>query len=227
MQAVILAAGKGTRMRPLTYNMPKPMVPLLGKPKLEHTFEMLPGEIDEIILIVNYLGEQIEKYFGEKFGNKKIHYVFQKELNGTGGAIHSARDFLRDEFLVMMGDDLYHRKDIETLLQFPLGLVAKKVGNASQFGVVEVDDSHNFAGIVEKPEGVNEGYVNTGLYKLNNNFFDYPLVPISQTEYGLPQTLLSMAKEHPVKVIPATMWMPLGKVEDVEEAERTLAEFMK
>ena len=71
MQAVILAAGKGTRMRPLTYDIPKPMLPIKGKPVLEYTLSFLPDDIDEVIIVVNYLGKHIKKYFGGRVERKK------------------------------------------------------------------------------------------------------------------------------------------------------------
>ena len=76
MQCVILAAGKGERMRPLTNDRPKPLVLVLGRPLLEHIIEALPAAIDEIILVVGYRGEQIQKHFGTEYGGRRVHYVW-------------------------------------------------------------------------------------------------------------------------------------------------------
>lgn len=113
MQAVILAAGVGIRMRPLTETVPKPLLKVAGKPLIEYTLAALPNEIDEVIIVIGYLGEQIIKHFGESFDGKKIRYVKQKNLEGTARALFEAREFITDRFLVLMSDDIYSKNDIE------------------------------------------------------------------------------------------------------------------
>ncbi|MEA1926551.1 MAG: nucleotidyltransferase family protein [Patescibacteria group bacterium] len=231
MQLVILAAGRGIRMMPVTKKIPKPMVLLKGKPKLEYTLRSLPEEINEIIIVVNYLSEQIKDYFGDLFDGKRIIYVKQRQLNGTGGALHFCKDYLDNRFMVMMGDDLYHKNDIKQMAKHDLALLAKEVNNASRFGRVLVDKNNYFCGIIEnknvdqntKCNGPN--LINTALYVLNKRFFDYSLVPISDTEYGLPQTLTIMANEHKIKVEKATLWIPLGGAGDIAIAEKYLDSF--
>ena len=140
MQAVILAAGKGTRMRPLTYDMPKAMLPVKGKPVLEYTIDFLPEEIDEVIIVINHLGEQIKNYFGDEWKGRKIKYVVQEKLNGTGGAIHSCRNLIRGKFMVVMGDDLYHKNDLAKIAKEELAIMAKDLDNAERFGIFEIDE---------------------------------------------------------------------------------------
>lgn len=226
MQAVILAAGKGTRMQPLTNTIPKPMLPLRGKPKLEYTLSWLPPQVDEVIMTINHLGNQIKDYFGGNFQGIKITYVFQDKMNGTGGAVHYCKDCLDDEFLVMMGDDLYHQDDIQKMLRHELALLAYEAEDPSQFGILLRDEKGNLTQIKERPHSNETHFVNTGLYKLNKKFFDYPLVPVYDgSEYGLPQTLLSMSRDYPVAVEKATDWQPLGKYEDIAQAEAALDRF--
>lgn len=226
MQAVILAAGKGTRMRPLTYDIPKPMLPIKGKPILEYTISFLPDSVDEVIIVVNYLGEHIKKYFGKKFLGKKIRYVLQKELNGTGGAIHDCRKFLGGKFLVLMGDDLYHKDDIRKISEKELAVLAYKVSDPTRFGVFRTDAKNHLIDIVEKPKTKEHKLVNAGAYSLNKNFFKYDLVAISETEFGLPQTVAKMAKDFDVKIIPAKIWHPVGYPEDLKKAEKILDKFI-
>src|SRR5437016_4983418 len=107
MQAVILAAGHGTRMVELTQSVPKPMLTVAGKPLLEYKLDALPEKIDEVIIIVGYLGGVIQKHFGGLYDNKRILYVEQEKLDGTAGALWCAKDILHDRYLVMMGDDIY------------------------------------------------------------------------------------------------------------------------
>lgn len=106
MQAAILAGGKGTRLRPLTYQIPKSMVHIHGKPLLQYQLELIKSfDISEVLLLVGYLGKQIEEYFGDgsKFG-LNIDYSYEESLLGTGGALKNAEDKLADEFLLLNGD---------------------------------------------------------------------------------------------------------------------------
>lgn len=227
MQAVILAAGLGTRMRPLTYDIPKAMLPLKGKPILHYTISFLPEEVDEVIIVVNYLGEHIKNYFGTSYLGKKIIYVIQEKLNGTGGAIFSCKKLLGKKFLVVMGDDIYSRNDLKLLTGEKTAVLAYEVENSERFGVLKTDADGNLLEIVEKPHSGEIKTVNIGAYIIEKEFFDYPLVAISETEFGLPQTLSLMAKKNPVKVLKTNMWLPIGKPEDLEKAEKELDKFLK
>ncbi len=115
MQAVILAAGYGLRLRPFTETAPKGLVPVLGKPLLEWTLESIPESIDEIIIVTGWLGEQIKNRFGNTYKGKAIRYFEQSPINGTGSALHFAKSVLHDKFLVVNGDDIYGEQDLETL----------------------------------------------------------------------------------------------------------------
>lgn len=227
MQCVILAAGRGTRMGELTNTTPKPMLLLSGMPILAHKISMLPQSIEEVILVVGYKKEVIIDYFGEQWQGRKMVYVEQTELNGTAGAIHLVKHLLHDDFLVMMGDDLYHPKDIEKLMQHRLALLAFETQQAESFGLVTIDGQSNLLNVVERPHNFTEGLVNTGAYVLNTDFFAYKPVQITDTEFGLPQTLALMCNDTPVKVIVTESWMPIGKPEDIELAEKYLADLLR
>lgn len=226
MQAVILAAGRGTRMKNLTDEIPKPMLKIKNKPILEHKLNALPDEVDEIIFVVGYRRGKIEEYFGDNFNGKKITYVLQENLNGTGGAVHLVKDLVRDKFLVMMGDDLYHKEDIENILKYDNAILACETDNPSQFGVFKIDESGHLLEIVEKPIDPPSNLINTGLYALTKNFFNYDLVPISETEFGLPQTIAKMARDFPVKIVKTDKWQPIGNPEDLKAAEKILEKFL-
>lgn len=119
IQAVILAGGLGTRLRPLTYDIPKVLVPVSGKPFLHYLISMVVGNgIKDIVICAGHLGEHIVESVGEgsKFGCE-IEYSFEKELLDTGGAIRNAIDFLDDEFLVLNGDT-YHPINYKNLIEF-------------------------------------------------------------------------------------------------------------
>lgn len=226
MQAVILAAGKGTRMQPLTYDIPKAMLVVKGKPILEYTIDFLPKEIDEVIIVVNHLGSQIREYFGEYFKGRKIKYVVQEKLNGTGGALQACKDQLSGKFMVVMGDDLYYKKDLEKILSYDLAILAFEVEDSTRFGVLKTDTEGRLVEIIEKPKLKERALISTNAFVLNDKFFDYKLVQISETEFGLPQTLAKMAKDYPVDIVKATQWLPVGYPEDIEKAQEIIDKFI-
>lgn len=225
MQAVILAAGRGVRMGKLTEDTPKPMLHIRGIPKLVYTLRALPNEVTEVIFVVGYLGEQIREYFGDIFEGKKIRYAEQEKLNGTGGAMHLVKNLVRGEFLVIMGDDLYLKEDLEKLIDHDFAVLACEMEDSSQFGVLQVDVNGGLVGILEKPHDPDMKLVNTGAYMLSESFFDYSLVPISEMEYGLPQTLMSMRDEHETAVETTKTWFPIGNPEALAEAQKRIDEF--
>lgn len=225
MQAVILAAGRGVRMGKLTENCPKPMLLLSGKPMLEWKLEMLPEAIDEVIFIVGYLSDQIEKYFGAEWKGRKIRYVRQEKLDGTGGAMMLVKEILHGPTLVMMGDDLYHSEDLSDLTRETSAVLGLEVNNAEQYGLLETDEAGNLLKITERPHGFETGIVNAAAYLLDMRYFSYPPVKFCETEYGLPQTLALMGRDAPVRVLKARAWQPIGKPEDIEKGEAFLKKY--
>jgi len=232
MQCVILAAGRGVRMGELTNDTPKPMLRINGQPILEYTLANLPEEISEIIFVIGYKGDLIKSYFGDEWKGKKIKYVIQENLNGSGGALHCAKNFLKEKFLVLNGDDLYDCSDLEKLIaNEPPALLVKKVNKLGRLGAIKTDANGYLLEIIEsgEPRDENLNLVNIGAYLLNKNFFDYQLVKksteISEKEFGLPQTLAKMAKDYKVKVEKAKFWQPVGYPEDILRAEKIINQF--
>lgn len=227
MQAVILAAGRGKRMGNLTASTTKPMLKIKGKPILEHKINALPRKIKEIIFVVGYHSSDIISYFKRYFDGRRIIYVFQTNLNGTGGALHLTKSVLKDKFLVMMGDDLYRKKDLNNLIKNNLAVLGYEVDDPSQFGVIKMNRKKNMVDIIEKPKNLKKGLANTGVYMLNKKFFDYDLVSIGGGEFGLPQTLAKMAIDHEVKVEKTDLWHPIGNPDDLKRAGEVLHKFIK
>ncbi len=226
MQVVILAAGRGKRMQDLTNGVPKPMLKIKGKPILEYKINALPKEIKEIVFVVGYYGEHIMNYFKRTFNGRKITYVFQTDLNGTGGALFLAKSVLQDKFLVMFGDDLYQAKDIKKLLKHDLALLAKEVDDPSKFGVIKTNKVGNMVDIIEKPKNSKDKLVSTGVYMLNKKIFGYELVSVGHGEFGLPQTMAKMSDKHKIKVETATSWHAIGSPEDLMAAEKIIHNFI-
>lgn len=225
MQTVILAAGRGTRMGELTNDIPKPMLKVSGRPILEYIFLNLPEEISEVILVIGYKGDIIKNHFGNEFLGKKIIYSEQMQLDGTGGAVMRLKNMVGEKFMVLMGDDLYRKKDLERLLQYDLAVMVQEIEKNERFGVVDIDDDYNLKSIIEFKdikERPKHNLINTGAYIINKNFFDYPLVWITEKEAGLPQTMAQMVDKYKIKVIKGEFWHPNGRAEDLQKAEEAI-----
>ena len=220
MQAVILAAGRGERLRPLTDKVPKPMLKLAGKPILEYTLSILPREIDEVILVIGYRGEQIKNYFGDSVGSKKIFYTEQPELKGTGDALLQAKPFLKDNyFLLLYADDLYHPEDLKNCLQDTPTVLVKETDHPERFGVCLVGEGNRLIDILEKQPNPPSCLVNIGVYFLNQEIFTVPPIYLPNGEINLAGQIGVWAKKRMVKIIKAKFWQPIGYPEDLERAE--------
>ncbi|MEX1026662.1 MAG: nucleotidyltransferase family protein [Candidatus Paceibacterota bacterium] len=222
MKAVILAAGRGKRMLHLTEDTPKPMLQVAGKTLLEHKIAMMPDEIDEIILVIEYQGDLIESYFGDSYNGRRITYVRQGNLAGTGASLWAAREHLTERFLVMMGDDIYCRRDMEELLRYDWAMGVATLPYLERGGRVVLTDDGTLADIIEGTHEVENGTVNIGMFVLQPDIFSYDLVQLpGKDEYGLPQTLLSAVKDgHQVTLVESQFWMQMTSPEDIEKAEQ-------
>lgn len=222
MKAIIMAAGRGTRFGDLTKNTPKPLLEIKNKPIMEYVLESLPSEIDEAIVVIKYLGGQIKDYFGNSFGAVKIKYIEQGELGGTAGAVWSARPFLKqDTFLIVSGDDLYARGDLELLVKYDLAIALHSAeADAGNFYGVQLDAQGNLHGF--EKEATNKKLVATGAYMLDQRIFNYEPVQIKNGEYGLPQTILKLAMDYPIKGVMMKNWQPGNTADDLRKMEELL-----
>jgi dTDP-glucose pyrophosphorylase len=147
-------------------------------------------------------------------------------MTGTGGALHLARSVLRDKFLVIMGDDLYHKKDLKRMLKHNLAILGREVEDVSKFGIIKTNKKGYMIDVIEKPKRSKDKLANTAVYTLNKKFFDYELVPIGGGEFGLPQTLAKMSGDYNIKVEKATAWHSIGSPDDLKAAEKVLHKFL-
>lgn len=181
MKAIILSAGEGTRMRPLTLTKPKTMLPVAGKPIIQYNIEALREcGIKDILIIVGYKEEIVKNYFkdGSEFG-VNIQYATQSKLEGTANAISYGKDFIEDSLIILNGDiildediiqeikDDYEKTKPDTLM------VITEVEDPSAFGVVELD-GEKIVKIIEKPKPgeTDSKLINTGIYIFNKDIFD-------------------------------------------------------
>lgn len=182
MKAFIMAAGAGTRLRPLTFEIPKPMVPVLNKPTIEHTVENLRRHgIRQIMMNLHHYPETVRRYFGDgaAFG-LDIQYSFEKKLMGTAGGVKNTEWFFDSTFLVMSGDGLtdinltkalaFHRKKRSLAT-----MVLKPVDSKFEYGVTLTDKSGRIVRFIEKPKwsDVFANTVNTGIYIFEPEIFRY------------------------------------------------------
>lgn len=176
MKAVVLVAGKGTRMEPLTADCPKVILQVANKPILEHILNSaVEAGIEGFVFITGYLEEQIKSHFGD--GSRwgvSIEYVQQKEQLGTANAIGYARGHVKGAFLVLNGDMLIGKQDIKDLLSRKEEAVicVKEVENPSDFGVLETENNKVIR-IIEKPKNPPTNLANAGIYLFRESIFGF------------------------------------------------------
>ncbi|KKW30690.1 MAG: glucose-1-phosphate thymidylyltransferase (strD) [Candidatus Uhrbacteria bacterium GW2011_GWD2_52_7] len=221
MDAVILAAGKGTRLRPITDTMPKGMVDVCGRPLIKRIIDALPP-VDRLIIVVGYLGDQIIDYVQANVWKIPVTFVKQERLDGTGSALYLVREHLSERFLVVNGDDLYAADDLKRLTKHDLAVLAREA-NSRPLATVERRADSSMSGIV--PAGELGPWLQVcGAYMLDQRFFDYPLVEIpvrDSREYSLPHTIAKMAQDHTVNIELASKWLPVGTPEELEKARKS------
>ena len=182
MKAVVMAGGEGTRLRPLTSNRPKPLVPILNKPIAQHIFEHLKrAGINDIVVTLYYLGEEIQRYFGDG-SDMDVNLIYSVEETplGTAGSVKQAEEHLNDGTFVIVSGDALTDLDIEKALAFHRAkgaeatLVLKPVPNPVEFGVVMTEPDGRIIRFLEKPDKaqVFSDSANTGMYILEPSVFE-------------------------------------------------------
>jgi mannose-1-phosphate guanylyltransferase len=182
MRAMILAAGLGTRLRPITYEMPKPMVPVLNRPVMEHILELLARHrFEDVIANLHWFPELIRERFGDgsRFG-VELRYSEEEALLGTAGGVRNAAGFLGEDFLVISGDaltdiDLAAMRDYHRSHDGIATLATRKFADTSQFGVVITGSDGRVQGFQEKPDPAEalSDLANCGIYMFRSEIFDY------------------------------------------------------
>jgi len=191
MKAMILAAGAGTRLRPLTDPIPKPMVPILNTPVMAYSLKLLAKHgIKDVIANTHYKAHYITDFFGDgsRFG-VNLRYSYEEELLGTAGGVKNNRNFLDTTFFVLSGDALTDI-DLTAMYEFhrsnnALATIAlKPVKNVSNFGVVVTDEDYRIRSFQEKPKKKEalSNVVNTGIYLFEPEIFDY--IPDGFYDFG-------------------------------------------
>ncbi len=222
MQCVILAAGKGTRLRPLTDKCPKPLVHVCGKPLLDHIVDALPSSVDELIIVVGYLGNMIRDYCGEEFHGRKVTFIEQVEQNGTAKALWLCKDLIKGRFLFLFADDIHGKGDIARATSYTRSLLVSSVSTPEKFGIVVRNPDGTLGLMIEKPEHAPSNCASTGAMVLDQHIFEFePQTPV-KGEYYLTEVIERYAQKYPIAVVEQNTWMPIGYPEDIKTAESTL-----
>ncbi len=229
MKAVVMAGGEGTRLRPLTSSRPKPLVPILNKPCMQHTIELLKRYgITDIVVTLYYLADEIEGYFGDgsELGVNLIYTVEDTPL-GTAGSVKKAEEYLKDDTFIIVSGDALTDLDVEKALayhkekQSVATLVLQHVDNPLEFGVVITDDNGRIRRFLEKPSWgeVFSDTVNTGMYILEPSIFEY-MEPDKSYDWSqdiFPQIL---AEEKPMfGYVLGEYWTDVGSLQQYRQAQ--------
>jgi len=210
MQAVILAAGKGTRMEPLTLTRPKVLLEVAGRTMLEHNLEQLVGLVSEVFVVIGYRGKMVRQAIGDSFKGMKIKYIWQKDQNGTGGALMLCERKLKDKFIILNGDDFYSKKDIKKGLKHKYCVMGAKVKSPEKWGIFTVKDK-KIAGFEEKPKKSKSWWANTGFYVFDKDVFNYELKKTKRKEYEITDYVKYLIKNKEVNFEKVSdYWLPVG-----------------
>src|SRR5215208_3518462 len=230
MKAMVLAAGKGTRLFPLTGEIPKPMTPVAGKPIIQHIFELLAeAGLEEIHVNVHYLADALLETYGSATNVKgtRIHMTREDKLMGTAGSVKRAAERFEETFVVIMGDALTD-VDVREVVSFHkkrealVTLALSRVADTSQFGVVELDCEQNVVGFQEKPDPSEamSDLANTGIYVLEPEALGY--IP-EGTFFDFAEDVFPRLLEAGEKIAGYEgdfYWSDIGNLEAYKEAQR-------
>lgn len=224
MKAVILAAGKGTRMKPFTDQTPKPLAAVRGKTFLEHIVDALDDVADEIIVIIGYRGEQIKAHLTERYPGRAIRYVTQETLNGTGPALHLARPFLPDgeRFFIFYADEFVTKKEIDLCLTHEFAWLSRRATHPERSGVMTLDDGGRIIRVVEKPEHPESNTVVAGVMLVNTDVFRHQPAPHPTGEFYLTSILDAFIRDHDMYAVPGIDDLSFSTVDDVEAFNRAV-----
>ena len=233
MKAILLAGGKGTRLRPLTLHTPKPIVPIFDRPFLQYQIDLLRQvpEIDEIVLSLNYQPRRIEEVFGDG-SDLGIHlsYVVEPSPLGTGGAIKFAAGETRGEPIVVFNGDVFTSVDLPAVLALhrerraKATIVLTPVDNPSAYGLVETEPDGRVRQFVEKPtpDQIRCDTINAGIYVLEPDTLDrIPKDTVYSIERGYFPSLIER-KETFVAYIYRGYWIDIGAPEKYRQAHRDI-----
>lgn len=209
------------------YSGPKHLLPLNGKPVIEHTLDNLPPAIDSLVLVVGGPHEQtIRDHFEHGYKDFKIEFARQKEQLGLAHAFWAAKGHVQGRWLGMVGDDYFGAQDLARLLQEDMAVLAHRIEHPENFGVLVVDEGGYLINAVEKPKEFVSDLVSTAAMVMDETFFELAgkLEPSGRGEYETPDAWMKLIRDYgkKIKVIEAETWLPINDKDQLEAAERAL-----
>ena len=234
MQAVVLAAGKGTRLRPLTDDKPKGMVEVAGKPLLTHCFEQLSDQgAEELIVVVGHMKEEIISHYGDEFDGVPITYAHQREQKGLAHALLTVEEHISDEFMLMLGDNVFEANLADVVARqheerVDAAFLVEPVPEeeAGRYGVCDTNDYGEITEVIEKPNDPPTNLVLTGFYTFTPAIFHacHLVQPSGRGEYELSEAVdLLIRSGRTIDAIRMNGWrIDVGYPEDRDEAERRI-----
>lgn len=234
MQAVVLAAGKGTRLRPLTDDKPKGMVEIDGEPILTHCFDQLVDlGADELVVVVGYLKERIIDHFGDEYDGVPITYTHQREQQGLAHALLTVEEHIDDDFMLILGDNVFEanledvvRRQKEDRADAAFLVEEVPWEEASRYGVCDTNKYGEITDVVEKPDDPPSNIVMTGFYTFTPAIFHacHLVQPSGRDEYEISEAIdLLIQSGRTIDAIGLDGWrIDVGYPDDRDEVERRL-----
>lgn len=220
-QAVILVAGEGTRLRPLTYTRPKPLLKVGKKTILEHNLDQLNSLVSEVILVIGYKGDMIKEKIGNSYKGMKIKYVTQDTPLGTGDSAQRAISKLKDKFLLLNGDDIYYKEDLNNLLEKCPSILLQEVVAPEAFGQI-VTEGEKVKELVEKPAKNVSNMVNTGAYFLDKSVLNLSLEKSERGEYEITDFIKHLISKNELYFALSQNWTPVSYAWHLLDANQLL-----
>jgi len=230
MQAVILAGGFGTRLKPLTYTRSKVLLPVLNKPMIAYIVDSLPEDVDRVIIAANYKKEQLEEFFEKNDFGKEIIINEEPKPLGTGGAVKFAEKYIDDRFLVL-NSDIISSLDVGDMVRFHtekkafVTISLWPVENVSEFGVVRIEGDGRITQFVEKPkpEEAPSNLINAGAYCMERESLDYIDNPdrlISMEQEVFPRIIEDGKRFYGYRI--EGFWIDVGRINSYIEVNKIL-----
>ena len=219
MQVIVLAAGRGTRMQPLTENVPKPMLPLGPKPMVARVADTaITAGAEQLVFVVGYEGQSVREYIGESYGGVPVTYVEQRDQVGTADAVRVAADHVSGRFAVLNGDNIYDTESLSELFETGPGIGAYQVENPTAYGVLETQAGF-VEGLIEKPVNPPSTLINAGAYVFPESTTALLDVPKSDRgEFELTDVVNRVIDEHELSFVEFDRWKDVGRPWELLEA---------
>lgn len=202
MKAIILAAWEGSRLRPLTFTKPKPLIKIFWKTIIEHNLDIIYKYVSEIIFVVKYKQDEIKKYFKDNYKWVKITYITQWEENWTAWALKSFK--INDDVLIINWDSIFDKVDLKKIINFDwYWVLVKQVSDPKKYWIFKIDKNWNILQVIEKPDNYVWNLANLWIYKFNSKIFDFVnQISLSKRwEYELTDAINLYLKEYDLKAL--------------------------